>query len=180
MTDGTRKISAKCTAAESGVIQAANFNSPGQIVVSGEINAVKKSLELAKKHGAKLAKELSVSGAFHSPLMKAAEAEFALAVNQIDVRDAEIPVCMNVNARPTTDASEIRANMVLQLTSPVQWQQSIEAMIASGVNDFIEAGPQKVLQGLIKRINASVSLTCIDTADDVERLNVLAPVERAA
>jgi len=166
-------------ASEFGLIQAANFNSPGQIVISGEVAPIKKAVELAKKHGAKLAKELSVSGAFHSPLMKAAEAEFAEAVERVSIQDADIPVCMNVNAQLTVRADDIKRNIVLQLTRPVLWQQSIEAMIAAGVNDFIEAGPQKVLQGLIKRINASVTLAGIDTAADAEQV-ADASMEKAA
>lgn len=96
------------TASEQGIIQAANFNSPGQIVLSGEIAAIKTAIEISKKYGAKLAKELSVSGAFHSPLMKPAKDELAEMLNQVDIQDAKIPVCMNVDACLTTNAEEIR------------------------------------------------------------------------
>ncbi|MEE9905018.1 ACP S-malonyltransferase [Chlorobium sp.] len=156
-------------ASPEGTVQAANFNSPGQVVISGDIAAVRKAVELAPSHGARMAKELVVSGAFHSPLMKPAEQELAEALELVDIHDAGIPVCMNAVAVPVTSASEIRKNLIRQLTSPVLWTQSIEAMVNNGVNDFIEVGPQKVLQGLIKRIDKSVTTAGVDTADDVSR-----------
>ena len=153
-----------------GIVQAANFNSPGQIVLSGDIAAVKKALALAPSKGARMAKELVVSGAFHSPLMKPAEKELAAALDRIEIKDAEIPVCMNAVARPVNNAAEIRHNLILQLTSSVLWQQSIEAVVQSGITEFIEVGPQKVLQGLIKRIDKSVKIGGIDTAVDIQAL----------
>jgi [acyl-carrier-protein] S-malonyltransferase len=153
-----------------GVIQAANFNSPGQVVLSGELEAIRKSLEIAKRHGAKIAKELTVSGAFHSPLMKSAEKDLAAMLNQIQVRTAEIPICMNVTAAPTKNAEHIRENLILQLTSPVLWTQSIQGMTNGGVKEFVEVGPQKVLQGLIKRITPAAILSGIDTLADVQKL----------
>lgn len=154
-------------ARSSGTVQAANFNSPGQTVISGDIDAVRKSVELAPSMGARMAKELVVSGAFHSPLMKPAEEELKTSLDGITINDSRIPVCMNVVAQPITSADEIRKNLVLQLTSPVRWAQSIEAMIAGGVTSFIEIGPQKVLQGLVKRINRSVAVGGTDTADQI-------------
>jgi [acyl-carrier-protein] S-malonyltransferase len=154
-------------AGEFGVVQAANFNSPGQIVVSGDIAAVRKAVELAPSKGARMAKELVVSGAFHSPLMKPAEKELAETLNTMTIRDAEIPVCMNVVARPVTSAAEIRTNLISQLTSSVLWSQSVQAMVDSGVTEFVEVGPQKVLQGLIKRISKSVQAAGVDTAEQV-------------
>ncbi len=153
-----------------GIVQAANFNSPGQIVLSGDIAAVKKAVALAPSKGARMAKELVVSGAFHSPLMKPAEKELAAALDRIEIKDAEIPVCMNAVARPVNNAAEIRHNLILQLTSSVLWQQSIEAVVQSGITEFIEVGPQKVLQGLIKRIDKSVKIGGIDTAVDIQAL----------
>ena len=150
-----------------GIIQAANFNSPGQIVLSGDIAAVKKAVALAPSKGARMAKELVVSGAFHSPLMKPAEEELAAALDLMEINNAVIPVCMNAVARPITDAAEIRRNLILQLTSSVLWSQSVEAMIQGGVKEFIEVGPQKVLQGLIKRIDKTVAIRGIDTAADI-------------
>jgi len=153
-----------------GIVQAANFNSPGQIVLSGDIAAVKKAVVLAPSKGARMAKELVVSGAFHSPLMKPAEKELAAALDLIEIKRSEIPVCMNAVARPITDAAEIRQNLILQLTSSVLWSQSIEAMVQSGMREFIEVGPQKVLQGLIKRIDKSVATRGVDTAADIQAL----------
>lgn len=153
-----------------GTIQAANFNSPGQIVLSGDIAAVKKAVAIAPSKGARMAKELVVSGAFHSPLMKPAEKELAAALDLMEIKRAGIPVCMNAVARPITDAAEIRHNLVLQLTSSVLWSQSIEAMVQHGVKEFIEVGPQKVLQGLIKRIDKSVAVRGVDTAADIQAL----------
>jgi len=154
-------------AGKEGIVQAANFNSPGQVVISGDIDAVRKAVELAPSKGARMAKELVVSGAFHSPLMKPAEEELKASLDGITINDSRIPVCMNVVAKPITSAEEIRNNLVLQLTSSVKWEQSVEAMIAEGVTSFIETGPQKVLQGLIKRIDRSVTIDGVDTADQV-------------
>jgi len=155
-------------AAAAGVVQAANFNSPGQIVISGDVDAVRKAVELAPSKGARMAKELVVSGAFHSPLMKPAEKELAETLDAITIRDAEIPVCMNVVAKPVTSAVEIRANLISQLTSSVLWSQSVQAMVDAGVTEFVEVGPQKVLQGLIKRINRASAIAGVDTADQVD------------
>ncbi len=151
-----------------GIVQAANFNSPGQIVISGDIAAVKKAVELAPAHGARMAKELVVSGAFHSPLMKPAEEKLAAALEAVDIKDATIPVCMNAVACLVTDAAEIRRNLVLQLTSSVLWTQSIEEMTTAGITRFVEVGPQKVLQGLIRRISKGAELDGIDTAADIQ------------
>lgn len=153
-----------------GIVQAANFNSPGQIVISGDVDAVRKAVEIAPSKGARMAKELVVSGAFHSPLMKPAEKELAETLNTIDIRDAEIPVCMNVVALPVTASDEIRTNLISQLTSSVLWSQSVQAMVNAGVTEFVEVGPQKVLQGLIKRISKAAQTNGVDTADQVEAM----------
>ena len=151
-----------------GIVQAANFNSPGQIVISGDVAAVKKAVALAPSKGARMAKELVVSGAFHSPLMKPAEEELAAALAQVEIKEARIPVCMNAVAKAVTSAAEIRCNLVLQLTSSVLWTQSIEAMAQAGVTTFVEVGPQKVLQGLIKRIVKNVTIQTVDTAAELQ------------
>ncbi|MFN3344064.1 MAG: ACP S-malonyltransferase [Chloroherpetonaceae bacterium] len=153
-----------------GIIQAANYNSPGQIVLSGAVPAVKQAVSLAKTYGAKIAKELTVSGAFHSPLMKPAEEELAKALNDITIQNAEIPICMNVNAEPTRDAEAIRENLLLQLTRPVLWTQSVQTMIQCGIREFVEVGPQRVLQGLIKRIDPSVMTSGVEKAEDVLKI----------
>jgi [acyl-carrier-protein] S-malonyltransferase len=151
-----------------GIVQAANFNSPGQVVLSGDIGAVRKAIELSSARGARMAKELVVSGAFHSPLMKPAEKELAETLDAITIRNAEIPVCMNVVALPVTSASEIRSNLIRQLTSSVLWSQSVQSMIENGITEFVEVGPQKVLQGLIKRISRTAVTDGIDTAEQVQ------------
>lgn len=159
-------------AREQGVVQAANFNAPGQVVISGSIEAVRKAMALASAKGARMAKELVVSGAFHSPLMKSAEQELAAALEQIEIRDALIPVCMNAVAQPVTKADGIRNNLILQLTSSVLWSQSVAFMAEhGGITSFVEAGPQKVLQGLIKRICRPASLSGIDTAAEIQALS---------
>lgn len=154
-------------ASSAGVVRTANHNSPGQVVISGDIAAVRKAVELAPSHGARMAKELVVSGAFHSPLMKPAEEELKAALELVEIGNARIPVCMNAVAKPVTDGAEIRKNLIMQLTSPVLWTQSVETMIAGGVREFIEVGPQKVLLGLIRRIDRSVTGNCIDTVEDI-------------
>jgi len=154
-------------ASVSGIVQAANFNSPGQVVISGEIDAVKAAVELAPSKGARMAKQLPVSGAFHSPLMAPAVSELEKALDAVTIRTARIPVCMNVTAAPVTDAGDIRQNLLSQLQGSVRWTQSVQAMIAAGVSEFTEIGPQKVLQGLIKRIDRSAAIAGIDTAEQL-------------
>lgn len=138
-------------ASVSGIAQPANYNSPGQIVISGDVEVVRTAMELAKRRGAKIVKELVVSGAFHSPLMEAAKEELKKAIDAAPIRDAAVPVYANVTARPVRSAGEIRNALVLQLTNPVRWQESVTNMSADGITKFVEIGPGKVLQGLIKR-----------------------------
>ena len=139
-----------------GIVQAANFNSPGQIVISGSSDGIRKAMELAKTHGAKIVKELPVSGAFHSPLMESAQAELKTALDRTEIRDALIPVYTNVTARPVRFADEIRSLLVRQLVGPVKWEESVLNMITDGAASFVEIGPGKVLQGLVKRIDGKV------------------------
>jgi [acyl-carrier-protein] S-malonyltransferase len=153
-----------------GVVQPANFNSPGQIVISGSVAGVRKAMELAKARGAKLVKELVVSGAFHSPLMASAKLALKAALDAVKICDTSIPVYANVSAKPVQKADEIRALLVDQVTSPVRWEESVAAMAASGAVKFSEIGPGKVLQGLVKRIAAGIATEGIDTADDVQKL----------
>ncbi|GAB4134670.1 MAG: ACP S-malonyltransferase [Ignavibacteriales bacterium] len=157
------------TASESGIVQCANFNSPGQIVISGSIDGVRKAIELSKQKGAKLAKELVVSGAFHSPLMELAKEKLHSKLNETNIINAAFPVFANVTAAATTDANEIKNLLFRQLTSPVRWDETIKNMIKAGATKFYEIGPGKVLQGLIKRIDPSVEVFGIDTAVDIER-----------
>jgi len=156
-----------CTAWKEGIVQAANFNSPGQVVISGSVNGVRKAMELGKQRGAKLVKELVVSGAFHSPLMQTAKEGLKPALDKADFRDAKIPVYANVTAKPVQKADEIRAMLFEQVTSPVRWEETIINMFADGASDFIEIGPGKVLQGLVKRIVPNASIAGFDSAANV-------------
>jgi [acyl-carrier-protein] S-malonyltransferase len=154
-------------ASAAGIVQAANFNSPGQIVISGSITGVRTAMDLAKTRGAKIVKELPVSGAFHSPLMDSARAELQSALDNVDIRDAAVPVYTNVTARPTSSAKEIRRLLVEQIMSPVHWEESVEQMIADGATTFVEIGPGKVLQGLVKRIRGSVKTLGFEKLVDI-------------
>src|ERR1041385_243211 len=155
--------------AEAGVVQCANFNSPGQIVISGSVDGVRRAMELARARGAKLVKELVVSGAFHSELMGSARDEFRSALQSAPISDARIPVYANVSARPVRKADEIRTLLGEQLTSPVRWEESILRMAGDGAKTFVEIGPGKVLQGLVKRIAPTADVRGIDTIEDIPR-----------
>jgi [acyl-carrier-protein] S-malonyltransferase len=148
-------------------VQAANFNSPGQIVVSGSVTGVQKAMELAKTRGARIVKELPVSGAFHSPLMESAQAGLKAALDRTEIRDAAVPVYANVTARPVRYADEIRSLLYRQLTSPVRWEESVTNMVADGAKTFTEIGPGKVLQGLVKRINRNVETCGFEKLSDI-------------
>lgn len=137
----------------SDTVVPANYNSPGQIVVSGSIAGVEKAVELAKERGARMAMTLQVDGAFHSPLMEMARHTLAEGIRATQFNDARIPVYQNFTALPETNADVIKANLVAQLTGSVKWTQTVQNMVADGCEKFIEIGPGKVLQGLIKRID---------------------------
>ncbi len=154
-------------AAAAGIVQAANFNSPGQIVISGSVEGVRKGMELAKARGAKLTKELPVSGAFHSPLMASAGDGLKAALQKTAIQDAALPVYANVTARPVRRAEEIREMLYLQLTKPVRWEESVVNMAADGAGVFVEVGPGKVLQGLIKRIASGAQTRGIEKFEDI-------------
>lgn len=150
-----------------GIVQCANFNSPGQIVISGSVDGVKKAMELCKSNGAKLVKELVVSGAFHSPLMEPAKERLQKALDETNFYNARFPVYTNVTAKPVNDKDEIKKLLFEQLTSPVRWEETIRNMINDGIEEFYEIGPGKVLQGLVKRINPDVKVFGIDKYEDV-------------
>jgi [acyl-carrier-protein] S-malonyltransferase len=156
-------------ASAAGVVQCANYNSPGQIVISGSVSGVRKAMELAKGRGAKLVKELVVSGAFHSPLMQGASEGLRQALESAPVEDPRIPVYANVTARPMQKAREIRTLLDQQLTNAVRWEESVKEMIRDGAGAMTEIGPGKVLQGLVKRIDGTVEVRGVDTFADVER-----------
>ncbi|MCL4550238.1 MAG: ACP S-malonyltransferase [Bacteroidetes bacterium] len=152
-----------------GKVQCANFNSPGQIVISGSVDGVNAAMEIAKAKGAKLVKELVVSGAFHSPLMQSAKESLKIKLDATPFYDAKIPVYANVTAKPVKGKEEIKNLLYQQLNHPVRWEETIVNMIADGADEFYEIGPGKVLQGLVKRINPNVKVFGIDKFSDVER-----------
>ncbi|MDE7426977.1 MAG: ACP S-malonyltransferase [Muribaculaceae bacterium] len=140
-----------------GVVVCANYNCPGQLVISGEIEAIDAACEKLLAAGAKRALKLKVGGAFHSPCMEPARAELAEAIENTEFHTPACPVYQNVDAKPHTDSAEIKANLVAQLTAPVRWTQTVQNMIADGATEFIELGPGKVLQGLVAKIDRNVS-----------------------
>lgn len=140
-----------------GVVVAANYNCPGQLVISGEIEAINKACEVLKEKGAKRALVLPVGGAFHSPLMEPAREELAKAIEETTFSTPICPIYQNVAAKAVTNPDEIKENLIAQLTAPVKWTQCIQAMIADGGTEFIEVGPGKVLQGLMRKIDRSVA-----------------------
>lgn len=150
------KVEEICDSVE-GTVVAANYNCPGQIVISGEIEAVEAACAKALESGAKRALRLPVGGAFHSPLMEPARQELAAAIEATEFSIPRVPVYQNVDAKPHTDPAEIKANLVAQLTAPVRWTRSVQNMIADGATEFIEVGPGKVLRGLVGKIDRSVA-----------------------
>ncbi|MDP4223550.1 MAG: ACP S-malonyltransferase [Bacteroidota bacterium] len=140
-----------------GIVVPANYNCPGQIVISGSNEGIDEAIEILRAKGAKMAVRLAVGGAFHSPLMEPAKNELGEAIRKTYFRKPVCPVYQNVNAEPSTDPDGIKANLISQLTSPVKWTQTIRRMITDGADSFTEVGPGKVLQGLIKKINKDVA-----------------------
>lgn len=151
------KVEEVCGNVTDEVCVPANFNCPGQVVISGSMEGINKGCELMKEAGAKRALPLKVGGAFHSPLMEPAKVELETAINNTEIHAPQCPVYQNVDALPHTDPAEIKKNLVAQLTASVRWTQTIKNMIADGATDFTECGPGNVLQGLIKKIDSSVS-----------------------
>ena len=156
----------------SGIVQAANFNCPGQIVVSGDISAVDKAVEIAKgePYKCRLAKKLEVSGAFHSELMKTSDSDLRIALQNTDFKNALIPVYTNTDAVPVSDKDEIRDALSRQLVSPVKWESLIRNMIKDGVTKFYEIGSGKVLTGLIKKIDPNAVVYNISAFDDINNI----------
>jgi [acyl-carrier-protein] S-malonyltransferase len=146
-----------CAGITDQVVVPANYNCPGQVVISGSIEGIDKACEQLSAAGAKRALKLSVGGAFHSPLMEPARQQLAEAIANTPFKQPVCPVYQNVNALPQTDPDIIKINLIAQLTSPVRWTQSVLAMIADGADSFVELGPGSVLQGLIKKINKDVA-----------------------
>ncbi len=152
------KVEEICTGID-GVVVCANYNCPGQLVISGETAAVNAACEALKAAGAKRALILKVGGAFHSPCMEPARAELARAIEATDIHRPVCPVFQNVDALPHSDPAEIKANLVAQLTAPVRWTQTVRNMIADGASEFIELGPGKVLQGLVAKIDPAATVS---------------------
>ena len=155
-----------------GVVVPANFNSPGQVVISGSIDAVEWVIKSSKDAGARMAVELNVSGAFHSPLMSPARENLAEMINSLEISDAVYPVFTNVDAKPVTKDNDIKRSLIRQLENPVLWAKSILEMKSKGINHFIEVGPGKVLQGLNKRIDRSIISQGVDSITKLEQIDV--------
>ncbi len=150
------KVEEICASITDEIVVAANYNCPGQLVISGSLAGITEACELLKAAGAKRALVLPVGGAFHSPLMEPARIELEAAIKATDFRTPRCPVYQNVNASPVTSPDEIRQNLISQLTAPVKWTQTIQRMTADGATHYIEVGPGKVLQGLVKKISPGV------------------------
>lgn len=155
------KVEEICSSVERVVVPA-NYNCPGQLVISGETKAVEEACAKMKEAGAKRALLLPVNGAFHSPLMQPAQERLAKAINTTEFKNARIPVYQNVTTTAVTDAEEIKKNLIAQLTGSVKWTQSVQNMIKDGASSFVEIGPGKALQGMIKKIDASVEVSSVD------------------
>lgn len=153
--------------AQGGECVAANYNSPGQLVISGDVPTVHIAMELAKQNGAKRVVQLNVSGAFHSPLMSPAEAGLRAQLADVPFEKPKFPVVSNVTAKPVSDVVHARQLLIQQLTMPVRWTACIQTMVAAGVKDFIELGPGNVLSGLMKRIDRSTTARAVGTAAEV-------------
>jgi [acyl-carrier-protein] S-malonyltransferase len=150
------KIEEICASIKDEVVVPANYNSPGQLVISGSLKGIEIASVKIKEAGAKRVMPLQVGGAFHSPLMEPASEELAKAIGTTNFSTPICPVYQNVNAQPSTDVAVIRKNLIAQLTAPVRWTQSVQKMVADGATHFVECGPGKVLQGLVKKISPTV------------------------
>ena len=155
------RVEELCASVTEGVVVPANYNCPGQIVISGSIEGVDAACAKMLEAGAKRALKLKVGGAFHSPLMEPALDELADAIAHTDFHAPKCPVYQNVNAEPQTDPETIKKNLIAQLTAPVRWTQTIQNMIAAGADTFVEVGPGAVLQGLVKKISSEVATSGI-------------------
>ncbi len=155
---------------DESVVVAANFNYPGQVVISGNINAVHETMAKAPDLGAKMAKELNVSGAFHSPLMEPAKKRLSAALDNIEINTATIPVYANVTAEPMIEADEIRSNLKNQLDCPVKWHETIDNMKTAGATEMMEVGPGRVLQGLTRRIDKKLTSRGVETLEQIKEI----------
>lgn len=164
------KIQEICAeASQLGIVEPANYNCPGQIVLAGQTSAIYRAMELAKEKGAKRAVPLPVSGPFHSSLLQEVSSKLADALENVIISRAWVPVVANYTADLEMDSFKIKENLINQVSSPVQWQQSVERLLAAGVTTFIEIGPQKVLSSLVKRIDKYVEMYNIEDRESLER-----------
>jgi len=155
-----------------GVVVAANYNSPGQVVISGSSKAVKSVMDSAKVSGARMTVQLNVSGAFHSPLMAPAREALADSLDSFEISDSLFPIFTNVDAEPITKGHEIKDSLIRQLENPVLWSKSILSMKDFGIESFTEVGPGKILQGLNKRIDRKIATQGVESLEQVEHFNV--------
>lgn len=155
---------------DGNVVVPANFNSPGQIVISGTREYLRNNAGIFKENGARMAMELPVSGAFHSPLMQPAKEELEIAINKTKFNNSTIPVYNNVDASPETNAEILKQKLITQLTSPVLWTQTLDNLNSDGFTDFIEIGPGNVLQGLCKRTLQNINISGIDKYQDLQNV----------
>jgi len=168
MTDEDVISMCNTISSDESVVVAANFNCPGQVVISGDINAVHEAMGKAHDLGARMAKELNVSGAFHSPLMDPAKKRLSAALDTIEINTATMPVYANVTAQPTTKADELRSNLKNQLDCPVKWHETIDNMKSAGATEMMEVGPGRVLQGLTRRIDKKLISKGVETLEQIE------------
>ncbi|MEL6654148.1 MAG: ACP S-malonyltransferase [Bacteroidota bacterium] len=148
-----------CASIEGETVVPANYNTVGQLVISGSKAGIAKAIEIAQEKGARRALELPVNGAFHSPFMEPARVELAEGIEQAAISDTQIPVYQNVDAQPHTNAAEIKANLLAQLTSSVRWTQTVQNMLAAGASEFVEVGPGKALSGMIKKVDRKLPVS---------------------
>lgn len=167
--DAVRAVCNELNGVDGNVLVPANFNSPGQVVISGSADYLRTCMPTFKERGAKMVKELQVSGAFHSPLLQEAQQGLADKIRTTSFADASVPVYVNVTGKSLRSAQDLQESAIKQLTSPVLWTNTMHSMWADGITSFCEVGPGKVLQGLIKRTLAEATCDGLDTAADVER-----------
>ncbi|AWW32291.1 [acyl-carrier-protein] S-malonyltransferase [Echinicola strongylocentroti] len=153
------KVEEICNSIEGEIVVAANYNCPGQLVISGSNEGIKTACEKAKEAGAKRALPLPVGGAFHSPLMEPAREKLEKAIASTEFKQPVCPIYQNVSTKGETDITVIKQNLIAQLTAPVKWTQSVQNMVADGASDFVECGPGKVLQGLVKKIHREAEVS---------------------
>lgn len=168
--DEARALELCDAAAEGQILSCANFNCPGQIVLSGETEPCQRAAQQAESFGASAAKMLNVAGAFHSRIMAPAAEQFATVLEEVDFAEPKLTVLSNVDAQPYTSATEIRTKLVAQLTSPVRWQQCVEQLLAAGAESFYEIGPGKILAGLMRRIDRDHRVTVVNSRKSLDKL----------